>query len=59
MSNMVSDPAMLLSMVNMWLRDSFPSLDELCAAKEFDKTELLEKLKSIGYEYDSSANKFV
>lgn len=54
----VDDPAILMSMVNMWLRDTYPSLDELCAAKGFDKQELAKRLKAIGYEYDAKTNQF-
>lgn len=54
-----NDPVMLLSYVNTQLRDFYPSLEELCGAFSAEKEELLEKLRSIGYEYDAGLNKFV
>ncbi|MGN1246780.1 MAG: DUF4250 domain-containing protein, partial [Muribaculaceae bacterium] len=32
MENLPKDPMMLMSFINMKLRDCYPSLDELCAA---------------------------
>lgn len=52
------DPIMLYSAVNMKLRDSFASLDELCVNENINKTELIEKLKSVGFEYDPKINQF-
>ncbi len=45
---------MLLSMVNMLLRDEYGSLDELCAAMDVDKEDLKRKLKDAGFEYLSA-----
>ena len=52
------DPYMLLSVVNMKLRDSYPSLDALCEDLEIDREELEAKLKSVGFVYDSKNKKF-
>lgn len=52
------DPYMLLSVVNMKLRDSYPSLDALCEDLEVDREELEAKLKSVGFVYDSKNKKF-
>lgn len=49
---------MLLSVVNMKLRDSYPSLDALCEDLEIDRKELEAKLKSVGFVYDSKNKKF-
>ncbi len=54
-----NDPIMLLSAVNMQLRDYYSSLDELCAAAGKDRSEIEEKLSSVGYKYDALANQFV
>lgn len=54
-----NDPVMLLSYVNTQLRDHYSSLDEFCDALAVDKNNLIEKLKSIDYEYDSGLNAFV
>ena len=52
------DTYMLLSVVNMKLRDSYPSLDALCEDLEIDRKELEAKLKSVGFVYDSKNKKF-
>lgn len=52
------DPFMLLSMVNMKLRDEYPSLTELCAALDIDKKELTERLAAAGFEYLPAINQF-
>ncbi len=52
------DPAMLLSFVNMKLRDFYGSLDELCEDMDADKDEIISKLAEIGYEYDGDLNRF-
>lgn len=53
-----SDPAMLLSYINMKLRDQYSSLDELCDDLDISKQEIVEKLKSIDYIYDNEKNQF-
>lgn len=49
---------MLLSTVNMYLRDKYDSLDELCKAEDADKKELTDRLSAAGFEYSEEANKF-
>ena len=53
------DPVMLLSFVNLKLRDYYGSLDELCDDLGTDKKELTEKLAAIDYHYDEEKNRFV
>lgn len=53
------DPIILLSFVNTKLRDEYPSLDELCAALDADREELLRKLESVGYAYAEERNQFI
>lgn len=53
------DPVMLLSFVNTQLRDHYASLEALAEAYEFQVDDVLAKLKSIDYEYDSNTNQFV
>ena len=43
---------MLLSAINMKLRDSALTLDELCDEEDVSAEEVMEKLQSIGYVYD-------
>ncbi len=53
------DPVMLLSTVNMKLRDFYPTLDALCEDMEVDRKELTDTLKGINYEYDETKNQFI
>lgn len=54
-----SDPVMLLSVVNMKLRDAYASLDALCDDLDVEKTEITAKLAEIGYAYSEENNQFV
>ena len=54
-----TDPIMLLSVVNLKLRDYFKNLDALCEDLDADKTDLCAKLRAVGYEYDAQRNQFV
>ena len=58
MNNLPKDPMMLMSFINMKLRDIYPSLDALCEDMDIDKAQLLEKLGSVGFEYNQNLNKF-
>ena len=49
---------MLLSMINMKLRDDYPRLDELCAAEDIDRNELESRLREAGFDYLPEANQF-
>lgn len=53
------DPIMLLSVINLKLRDNYSSLDELCEEIGILKEELVSKLASIDYEYDEIHNQFI
>ena len=53
------DPVMLLSFVNLKLRDFYKILDELCEDLDADKEEILEKLRAMDYTYDEEKNQFV
>lgn len=53
-----SDPYILLSFVNMKLRDEFADLDSLCKSLDIDRKALEEKLGAAGFEYDPSTNQF-
>ena len=53
-----NDPVMLMSAVNLKLRDFYPSLDALCDDMNVNKDELVEKLKGAGFEYDEKQNLF-
>ena len=53
------DNYMLLSIINMKLRDSYSSLDSLCDSEDISKEEIITKLKSIGYNYNKDLNQFM
>lgn len=53
------DPAMLLSFVNLKLRDFYKNLDELCEDLDVEKEEIVAKLKTMDYAYDEEKNQFV
>ena len=53
------DPIMLLSMVNMKLRDRYATLDALCDDLDVSKAEIEETLARAGYHYDAGQNAFV
>ncbi|MGL4826179.1 MAG: DUF4250 domain-containing protein [Vibrionaceae bacterium] len=52
------DPNLLLSIVNMKLRDQFSSLASLCAFYEIDEQALRDKLARGGFEYMATINQF-
>jgi hypothetical protein len=52
------DPFMLLSMVNMYLRDNNESLIEFCKRNEIDKLELENILAKVGFTYNEISNQF-
>ena len=52
------DPYMLLSVVNMKLRDSYKSLDELCEDMDVSAADLAAQLEKIGYAYSRELNSF-
>lgn len=54
-----NDPIMLLSVVNMKLRDSYSSLDALCDDLDESRESIEKTLSSVGYNYDESVNQFV
>lgn len=54
-----SDPVMLLSFLNLKLRDFYSSLEALCEDLELDQTALEEKIAGIDYHYDEGKNQFV
>ncbi|MBS5307445.1 MULTISPECIES: DUF4250 domain-containing protein [Clostridium] len=52
------DPNILLSMINMKLRDFYSNLSALCEDIGVTEEELKEKLNSIGYKYKIDQNQF-
>jgi hypothetical protein len=54
-----NDPVMLLSFINLKLRDFYPNLDVLCEDLDLDKNLVVDKLAKIDYHYNCVQNKFV
>ncbi len=54
-----SDPIMLLSFVNLKLRDYYGSLDAMCEDLDVSKVEITAKLAAVNYRYDAEKNQFV
>ena len=54
-----TDNYMLLSFINMKLRDFYKSLDDLCEDLDESIDDIVTRLDSIGYIYDESLNKFI
>ena len=52
------DPLMLFSLINMKLRDFYPSLDALCSDLNVNKEDIVNRLKEAGFEYNPEQNKF-
>lgn len=54
----IADPIILLSMINMKLRDQYSSLDLLCSDLGLEKAVIINKLNNIGYHYSEEVNQF-
>ncbi|PSW12632.1 DUF4250 domain-containing protein [Photobacterium sanctipauli] len=52
------DPVMLMSIVNMKIRDEFGDLDGLVKYFDIDKEKLVAKLASAGFDYLPEAKQF-
>ena len=59
MNTIPKDPVMLLSYVNLKLRDMYSTLDAMCEDLELDKDELIQKLAAIDSSYDAAQNQFI
>ncbi len=57
-TNLPQDPMMLLSFINMKLRDEYSSLDELCSSLNVSRKYIEESLSKAGFEYNQEENKF-
>ena len=53
------DPVMLLSFINLKLRDFYGSLKQLCDDLDVKEQEITDKLAAIDYHYDEERNQFV
>ena len=53
------DPFMLLSVINMKLRDFYSSLNDFCEDNDIDKSLLVSRFENINYEYSENLNQIV
>ena len=58
MDNLPQDPAMLLSFINMKLRDDYDTLEALCDDLAIDRDELTARLAAAGFEYSAENKRF-
>ena len=59
MAELPKDSMILYSVLNMKLRDFYPSLDALCEDLDEDKQALLDAMAAAGFRYDAGRNAFV
>lgn len=52
------DPVMLMSMVNMKLRDEYSTLEELCAAYGLEEEALKKTLSEAGFDWLPEVRQF-
>ena len=52
------DPVMLLSYINLKLRDDYENLEQLCSDLEIDQNMIIQKLATIDYVYNIAVNQF-
>lgn len=52
------DPFILLSAINLKLRDEQTNLTELCQTYDMDEKKLCARLKKIGFTYNAEQNQF-
>ncbi|HBI6981383.1 TPA: DUF4250 domain-containing protein [Clostridium perfringens] len=53
------DPYMLLSIINLKLRDYYSDIESLCDDLEIEKEIIEQRLKDCGYIYNRENNQFV
>lgn len=58
MDRLPQDPIMLMSFINLKLRDLYPSLEALCEDMDINRQELIEKMLKAGFEYSETNKRF-
>lgn len=53
------DPVMLLSYVNLKLRDYYANLQSMCDDLGMEEQEIIDALAVINYRYDRKRNQFI
>ena len=59
MAGLPKDPMILFSVLNMKLRDFYPSLDALCEDWNVSRSEIESVLAALNYHYDPGQNAFI
>ena len=59
MNKLPNNDYILLSIINMKLRDFYSSIDDLCDDLDENKEEIDNILNSIGYFYSKENNQFI
>ncbi len=59
MNKLPNNTYVLLSIINMKLRDFYSSIDDLCDDLDENKEEIDNILNSIGYYYSKENNQFI
>ncbi len=59
MNKLPNNAYILLSIINMKLRDFYSSIDDLCDDLDENKEEIDNILNSIGYYYSKENNQFI
>lgn len=54
--NLPKEPGILMSFINMKLRDNYSSLEAMCEDLDLSLSETEEELKKAGLRYDSDLN---
>ena len=57
--NIPKDPVMLVSFLNLKLRDNYASLDSLCEDLQLKKEEIEAIVATIDYHYKPESNQFL
>ncbi|MBQ8483357.1 MAG: DUF4250 domain-containing protein [Bacteroidales bacterium] len=59
MNTLPKDPMMLMSVINMKLRDFYPSIEDLCEDMDIDRQDLESILNKAGFEYSKEHNRYM
>ena len=60
MDYLPSDPVILVSSINMLLRDqAYETLEDLCAAFDRNPAELKASLRATGFDYNEQQRRFI
>ena len=56
--NIPTNPDMLVSFINMKLRNNYDSLESLCDDMDINIDELVQNLRNAGFEYSPQSKRF-